>query len=383
MIHAASAEKPGDVRIGWTKTEETREAVREVLRDVDAAGAALLLVFYSPHHDPDVVAKELAASGATCAIGGSTAGEIAPEGFIHGAITAISLRGDHVRATSALLPRLDTLLPVASVATHLTRQLGLGIDQLDPSRHVWMTLFDGLGGYEDVVTPYFAQHAPRLPIIGGSVGDASDFRSTSIAYEGEARFGAGVVILLEYDRPFELLHHTHMEFSEHWHEVTSHADGGRMLTHLDGRPAVEVYADSIGADVEALGLDITGHRPFGFRFRGRPFPCSILQATRRGFRLAYSVQVGDRVNILQPVDMIGKSRELMASASRRLADRGTSPQAALLFHCFGRYLEASADGILDELFEAMDQMPLVGLNTYGEQWENRHMNHSITGIVLG
>lgn len=373
------------VRIASSRLADTRSAVNAVLDEVAADSAALVFVFYSPQHDDRAVAEILGARAGTRGIGGSTAGELSPDGFQHGSIVAFALHGDHVSAAISLIPNIAdlSLLPVMTIASELSSRLGRTIGELSSSRHVWMLLFDGLSGQEDFLTPFFASHAPRLPLVGGSFGDEEDFGRVTMVHDGTVFEGAGAVLLLEYNRPFQVLHHTHMQLSEQWYRVTSTARGGRLLRELDNRPAKRVYAEALGIDLQDLAGEITSQRPLGTRFRGRAFPCSIMNTEPEGFLLAYSVQVGDRLCLLSPLDIVDESATAMKRAVERLTADGGVPHGALLFHCLGRYLEGRQNDVLLPLFDALNQLPLAGLNTYGEQFGGRHMNHSLTGILFG
>lgn len=154
---------------------------------------------------------------------------------------------------------------------------------------------------------------------------------------------------------------------------------------LDGRPAVEVYAEALGLEPVEISSGTTGRHPLGYRFRGRVFPCSIVRTTARGhLQMAYSVEVGERMNLLEPGDLVEQSRQALDEVLTRLRDEGgAEPAGLLLFHCLGRYQEGQHDDSLDELFQAMDRAPICGLNTYGEQFWSMHMNHSLTGIAFG
>ena len=373
------------VRIAQSDAPETSHAVREVLDAVDAANAVFTFLFYSPRHDPDVIAGEFRRVAGGRGVAGSTAGEIGPRGFSHGSIVAMALHGGHTRAALRLVPQMRdfSLLRASSIAAELAQDLGHPLESLDPSRHIWILLLDGLSGREDFFTSFFSTHAPRLPLVGGSFGDEEQFTDVSLIHDGRVHQGAGAVMLLEYDRPFQVLHHTHLEFTDHWFEVTDTRQGGRVLAGLDDRPATTAYAEALGISADELTLDITGSSPFGFRFKGRPFPCSVMRVDRDEILLAYSVQRGDRLNLLHGDGLLPRSRDAIRNASTALRKSGGDPKGMLAFHCLGRYLEARRLGVIDELFTAMDQLPLAGLNTYGEQFGSRHMNHSLCGILFG
>ena len=383
-IPSASTD-PRFVRIARSENRDSYAAAREVLDDLNARDAAFTVLYYSPDHEPAEVARALGEVGDN-AFAGSSAGEISPRGFAHGTIVGMALHGDHVRATYRVVPRLDdfSLLQVSALPAELARQLNLDVDELDPTRHVWLLMLDGLSGREDFFTPFFSSHAPRLPLVGGSMAAETDFDQVTLCRGGQVLQGAGLVILLEYDRPFEVIHHTHLAFTEHWFEVTDTKKGGRTLTGLDGRRAIDVYAEALGVCAEhGLTMDVTGSAAFGLRFKGRPFPCSVMRAQDGELELAYSVQRGDKLNLLSAHGLVEKSETVVRDSLKRLREAGGDPQAMLAFHCLGRYLEAQRLNVVEELFDAMDQVPICGLNTYGEQFGSRHMNHSLCAVILG
>ena len=376
---------PGGVEVAQSSIVDSATAVHEILDQIRADEAVFSFVFFGPTHDAEVVAKAQADRVGARGVAGSTAGELSGAGFTHGGMVGLALHGAHVRAASTVVQSLGSLslMPVTNIAQDLARRIGRRAEELDPSRHMWLLLFDGLSGKEDFLTPYFARHAPRIPIVGGSVADDGEFERASLIFDGHVYEDAATVVLIEYSRPFELLHHTHMEFTEHSFEVTNTARSGRLLMELDGRPAREVYAEALGVKPCELTLELTGHRPFGYRFKGRPFPCSVMTAVEEGLLLAYSVQLGDTLHLLRPTDLVGRTRAEMRAAIDKLGARGGEPRAGLLFNCFGRYLEARFDGTVEPLAEALHQLPICGLNTYGEQFAARHMNHSLTGVLFG
>ena len=374
------------VRVATSAARDTRTAMGAVLDELGADDAVLTLLFHSPSHDAKVVAEILAARTGERSVAGTTAGEISSLGFAHDTITGIAFHGSHVRAAVGVIPRLShlSLVPVRHLAVDLAERLGLDPAELDPASHAWLLLVDGLSGQEDLVTPFFARFAQHLPLVGGSLADEDQFDTVILSHDGQTYSDAAAVILLEYTRPFELIHHTHMEMTEHFFEVTRVSQGGRVIEELDGRTAVEAYAAALGIEPEDVTIEVTGFHPLGRRFRGRAFPCSIMQPLPDGsFHMAYSVQHGERLHLLEPVDMVEKSAAVMSEALDRLHARGATPQAALLFNCMGRYIEMQTCDLVDPVFEALHQAPLCGLNTYGEQFATMHMNHSLTGIVFG
>jgi hypothetical protein len=375
------------VRVGYCSDADTETAVHGVLDDLQAEASTLSLVFFSPDHDEDVVRKVLDGRVGANAVAGSTAGEISTEGFSQGTIVGLSLHGPDVRAAVDIVPNLDelSLVPLVHLPEQFARRIGRDRSQLDPDRHVWLFLVDGLSKSEDLLTPFFMQASPDINLVGGSLSDGNAYEQTHLAHFGRLYDNAAAIALLEYNRPFSVIHGNHMKFTDRWLEVTSVSSGGRCLERINGHSAVHAYADALGVTRDDVTTDLTAIHPLGFRFRGRPFVCSIIEPTDQGaLRLANPVHSGERLNVLEPTDLVEHTRATLADAVAQLGlPAGDSPQGMLLFNCIARYREARQNGTLAALGDVFAQYPVAGFNSLGEQHGAMHTNHSLTGIAFG
>lgn len=390
---ATLEEQPGAAgatpfRAGFSGRSDTVEAVDAVLDQLRADEAALTFLFFSPDHDAEAISKRLDRRTGPRGVAGTTAGELSrTHGFTRGGISGVSLHGPEVRATVDVIPRLDelSLVPVEQLPSQFAGRLGLDAEELSPERHLWFLLADGAAGAEDLLTPFFVRGAPSTQLVGGTLGDGSTFEGASIVFHGRRYTNAAALVLLEYDRPFELFHHQHMQFREPTFEVTGVARGGRVIETLDGERAVDVYADALDVAPEELNRITLATHPLGFRFRGQPLVCSISGILDGGFlRMSKTVHPGDELRVLEPGNLIESTRSEVSDAIGAFRERhGRDCRGALFFHCFGRYLEARSEGTVDALADALGQLPFAGLNTYGEQYEAMHTNHTLTGALFG
>jgi hypothetical protein len=365
---------------------DTSRAVGRVLDDLRADEAQLTFLFFGSEHDESIVREELDRRAGERAVAGTTAGELSSLGFTQNAIVGMSWGGPRVRATIDVITNLRelSLVPLVHLSEQLARRIDRSREDLDPDRHIWILLPDGLSGSEDLLTPFFMQSAPETNLVGGSLGDGLEYDEARLLHHGRSYGDAAAVVLLEYDRPFELIHDNHMEFTDRWLEVTRVSAGGRVIEQLDGRPARDAYAEILEQSPDELDLSVTARHPLGFRFRGRPFVCSIVQQRDDGFLMANSVHEGARLNVLEPGDLVTRTREVVRETAESMRDDcGHLPHGMLAFHCLGRYLQAEQAGQLSSLAEALTQYPVAGLNTYGEQYRSMHTNHSLTGVLFG
>ena len=379
-------EKNTSVRVANNSIADTASAIDQLLGDLEAGDAELTLVFYGVSHDDQIIARALDRATGARGVAGTTAGELNCSGFSHDSLTGISFHGEGVRASVEMIPQLHqlSLVPIVHLPDKLVRGIGRTKKQLDPTRHLWLFMVDGLSGKEGLLTPFFMQAAPRIGLVGASLGDDEQFNEAHIAHHGRVYRDAAAAILLEYDGPFVAFKHTHMELTDRQVEVTKVSGGGRLLEQLDGQVSQVAYAAALGIDPSEVTQTLVSKYPLGYRFRGRPFPVSILQVHNDGaFRLGSSVQYGEQLNILEPDHLIDRTRESLQEVVSQLTDNGHKAEAMLLFHCLARFIEAKEQDGTDALAEALCQVPVCGLNTYGEQYETMHMNHSLTGVIFG
>ncbi len=374
------------VRVASTSKSDTSRAIETLLDELDAASAKLTLVFYGINHDDQEIARVLDRVTGARGVAGTTAGELNCQGFASGSMTGISFHGPGVRAAVEIIHQLRqlSLVPIVHLPDKLARGIERSSNELDPSRHLWLFLVDGVSGKEGLLTPFFMQSAPRVGLVGASLGDGGEYVQARLVHHGRVYRDAAAAILLEYDRPFRTFRHTHVALTERQLEVTKVSQGGRCIEQLDGNLALVSYAEALGLDPSEITQSVIATHPLGYRFRGRPFPVSVVQIHDDGsFRVANSVQYGEKLNILEARDLVGSTRMCLEQMLDEIADDGGDLLGMLLFHCLSRHIEATATGQLDELGDALCQGPICGLNTYGEQFETLHLNHSLTGVLFG
>src|SRR5439155_21480494 len=95
---------------------------------------------------------------------------------------------------------------------------------------------------------------------GSAATELGSTRQSFVWAMGEAIAGAGVVVLLESDLPFEAVTSSHLVASDVKTVVTGAV--GRTISELDGRPA----AERLDALVAELGDQLDGQRPSEYSF---------------------------------------------------------------------------------------------------------------------
>lgn len=381
-------ERPGDadVRVASNSNPVTEQAIRRLLAELDAERAALTLVFYGSNHDDHVLARELDKATGARGVAGTSSGELNSAGFARGTMSGISFHGDGVRAAVEIIPQLRqlSLIPVVHLPTKLIMSIDRQPQELDPKRHLWLFLLTGASGKEDLLTPFFMSAAPRVNLVGATLGFDGSTQKARLIHQGRVYKDAAATLLLEYDGDFEAFHHTHVVMTEQRLEVTRTGRNGRLIQRLDGKPALQAYSQALGLDPADVDRTVFARHPLGYRFRGQPFPISVANSLPDGTLVVGStVQHGQTLALLEAKDLVESSRACLEHVISRVSPHEQDPAAMLLFHCTMRDIEARQSGQLDALAEALSQAPLCGLNCRGEQFATMHMNHSMTGVVFG
>jgi hypothetical protein len=96
-------------------------------------------------------------------------------------------------------------------------------------------------------------------------------------------------------------------------------------------------------------------------------------------QMACAIDEGVVLRMTRAGDLVATTREALDRASSQVG----GIRGLIAFNCLGRYIEAEARGLLDDLGRVYEAHPVVGFNTYGEQYYALHMNHTLTGLALG
>ncbi len=346
-----------------------------------------VLYFSHPRHDFGAVAAEIQERFPDAlTVGCTTMGEIGPSGLTQGAVVGLAL-GSPCRAAAVCIPSLCRFRfeDGARLVGELSDQLGLEQGGISASRHVLVTLTDGLSGMEEILVASIGACLPTVPLVGGSAGDGTRFEQTLVAMGGQAHQGAAVVMLLEPAVPFHAFQLHHYRPSAGRVVVTRAEPKRRLVSGLNGRPAAVVLAELFGISVEQLrsggALETARHGiQFAFHVGGTHYMRSVMTVQDHALLLGGAVEEGSILTVMEAGDIVEATRDGVGAAVKSLAGE---PAVMLAFNCGGRLLEAKDRGVLQAFSEATCPHPCVGFTTYGEQFGSMQVNHTLTALLLG
>jgi hypothetical protein len=344
----------------------------------------VVLVFATCRLDPVEAAAALTAALAPARVVGCTSARELAGASVEGTVVAVVLGPPHLRVGVGLADRLAAgpLGAGRAAVVAAAAELGLSVEQLDSRRHVGVALVDGMSAAAEGLGLGSAAAAPRIGIVGGASSAVRDqAASTPVFVDGRGHSDAGVVVLIETDRRFAVLLCEHMVPTLARVVVTGAEPGRRRVTELDGYPAAQRYlavVRELGAE-GALDAQLVAEFPFAMYVDGRPYVRTIRSVDGDDLCLAAAVDQGAVLRIMRPSDLVARTAAALDDARRRVGEL----DLVLAFSCTARNLEAERKRTRAALDRAYATAPLVGFDSFGEQFGPLLVNHTLVALVVG
>ena len=370
------------------RTSVPARSPRQVADDLAARLApspgTLVLAFVSSRLPPDEVAVELEHRLRPATVVGCTSiGEIAGPAAV-GTAAAVAIATPALRFGVGLTGELarGPLQAGRAAVIAAAGALGLSPDDLDPSRHVALTLVDGRSAFAEGFCLGTAATSPRIAFVGGSSSEEIGGPPRSAIFAGGvAHRDAGLVIVLEAKLSFEVITSEHMVATPVRTVVTGADPARRAIYELDGYPAASRYQQLIrelGAE-GPLDNDLASSFPFAVYIGGKPYVRSVREVIGEELRLAAVVDEGAVLRIMRPGDLVAQTRHALAGTRSRLGELS----AVITFSCQGRNIEARSRGAHAALDDIYASLPVVGFHSFGEQAGPLLVNHTLAALALG
>lgn len=371
------------VRVASTNARDPMLAATTLASQLGLEDLGCVLFFCSTEYDLGRlgIALEHVFAGVTVC-GCTSAGEITPDGYGRGCITAIGFDRRYFSIDCALISELDQfqLQDAQDVIDGLLttcRDAGLA-----PIKgHTFaMTLLDGLSSREELVLATLNSALGTIPQFGGSAGDDEKLANTHVFYEGRFHTSAATVLLVNTTLDFRVFS-THHMVAEDQKLVVTRADAkSRTVFELNAEPAADVYARAMGVSRDSLNRETFALRPLGVRIGGHYFVRSVQRVNPDASMTFYcAVETGIVMTSMSPQSLLDSVRAQIEASERVVG----SPLVTIGCDCFLRRLEAELTGVVDEVSDFLRHHKVIGFNTYGEQFNGMHINQTFTGVVIG
>ena len=290
-----------------------------------------------------------------------------------------------------------------NAAAEATNKALLDADRIgEQPELVWVSATPG--SEEDIVEGIQDIIGAEIPIIGGSAADNS-VSGDWLVFDGTSTESEGVIVSVLFpSRPISFAYQNGYSPTEKQGRVTKAK--GRTVEEIDGKPAMDVYAEWTGGAVPTVpagqGSDaILGAStlwPLGREINqvGQvPFYLLAHPATAHesgAMDLFATVEEGEELTLMNGtkqslVERAGRVAAL-ARETGRMSDAPIS--GALMIYCGGCMLSVQDEipEVVSGVNDALGGAPFLGAFTFGEQGAllnagNRHGNLMISCIVFG
>ncbi|MDD2058297.1 FIST signal transduction protein [Pseudomonas sp. GD03860] len=342
-----------------------------------------VLFFCSASYDLPALAVALQQSFGGIRLAGCTsAGEITPQGYGRGCVTALGF--DH-RQFSIAAERIDAMEQFSLFqAQAMVERLVTGCrsNSLAPIKgHSFaLTLLDGLSSREETVLAALSAALGDIPHFGGSAGDDNQLSHTHVYFEGAFHNGAAVVLLVNTGLDFEVFTTHHLEPRDEKLVVTRADRQLRRVHELNAEPAAEEYARLIGIAVAELDHRVFAAHPLAVRLNDRYYVRAI-QQVHDDLSLSFycAVENGIVLTAMRPGPMLANLRNLFDGLQQRLGPL----LVTIGCDCFLRRLELEGSDNLAAVGTYLRSQQVLGFNSYGEQFNGTHINQTFTGVAIG
>ena len=179
---------------------------------------------------------------------------------------------------------------------------------------------------------------------------------------------------------FEVFSHHHLQADNEKLVVTQVSPDLRVVHELNAEPAALEYCRINGLKLEDLNSRTFAMHPLAVQVGDQLYIRSI-QKVNDDLSLTFFCAIDAGV-VLTKMTSSGLLQHTPTIFSR-LTDAVGEIQLLIGFDCIHRRIEVSERDIADEMSVMYSKHNVIGFNTYGEQINGLHLNHTFTGVAIG
>lgn len=371
------------IRTACSKASDARQAAQELWRELEPITAACVIFFCSSDYELEELANSLSElSQDVPVVGCTTAGEISPWGMTQSTITAFGLPAEQFVVETILFNKLasfsadqafDTVKEKVQVLENRAITSAAG-------QSFALSLLDGMSIREELVLKSLNEALNGIPLVGGSAGDNLNFGDTYVYYQGVFYNDAAVMILVNTVCPFEVMSNHHFVADSEKLVVTRADPLNRVALEFNAEPAALEYCRIMGLSLEQLNPRIFSLYPLAVQV-GENLYIRSIQQINDDLSLTFFCAIDTGVVLTKAKDggIISHFKGMM----RDVCDSIGEPQLVIGYNCIHRCIEVDEKKLTLELSQLYQDHHVIGFNTYGEQCDGLHMNHTFTGVAIG
>lgn len=238
---------------GDDSADNARLAAQELKTSLAGHEPVAVAYFASTNYDAGVLAREMRdAFPGAATFGCSSAGEFTDGRMLRQSVAAMAFTADVMeRVDVAAMAGIDRDADAtARLLAKLETKIGGKLGDLDFRRSIGFILVDGLADATDRIVERLGELSDVIFIGGCAADDIRRVQKTTVFADGEAFENGAVLALLRPRGPFMPLKTQSIEIGSETMLATRVDVKNRVIYEFDGRPAVQVYAEAMGLDID-------------------------------------------------------------------------------------------------------------------------------------
>lgn len=370
------------LRAGSDQTNP-EQAAREIHDCLNGHDSACIVFYCSANYRLDLLSKELnSLFHDVCIIGCTSAGEITPFGYRKNTIAAFSLPKSDFAVETVLIEDLahfseqEAQLLVANMVDRLRSKAVAPIT----GNSFALSLLDGMSIREELILRALSAGLSDIPLVGGSAGDNLNFEDTRVYFDGEFKPRSAILALINTNCPFHVFSTHHLTSQQDKLVVTSASPYERVVYELNAEPAALEYCRVYGLSIDDLSIETFALHPLAVHINGESYVRAV-QKLNDDLSLTFfcAMDVGGVLTKMTSGGLLEHSKLVLQDVAEEIGE----PQIIIGYDCIHRRCETDKLGIVTPMSELYAQYRMIGFNTYGEQLDGMHLNHTLTGVAIG
>ncbi|HJL15118.1 MAG TPA: FIST N-terminal domain-containing protein [Sandaracinaceae bacterium LLY-WYZ-13_1] len=374
-----------------SRAETAEQVATDLVEGLSGAEPKLALAIVPAERDQPAIARALRdklPKGTRLAYATSGA-PIGPRGVQTDAAMLAALGGD-LEVGLGFVEGLseDAVSAGLSVMKRAAEDLGVRPSHLDENKTLGIVVDDGIRFKKEELLLGLLDANAGLRLVGGGASDGRMPGQAPIArlgIDGQVASDSAMVLLLHTDAKWWTFRHHAYEPTGETLTITKVDDTSLRVLEIDGRPAVQRYAELLGVGPDELEFG----KPKGFTDRptamrvGREYFMRGPWKPMDDGSILYSNLILDDTE-LELMKLVPLADSLSRFVTEEIPRRVGPPTGALYFNCYGRFLLEQATGIRDAVDAAYRSgPPAAGLNAVFELYNGFQINSSLTGVAFG
>lgn len=345
---------------------------------------SLTVVFLSPDYDPAEFGTALHEAGVRRAVGAVTSRVIGSLGVEASGVAGFHLpQGRFAVAYGLLENAASSGLPAVREEV---RRLRAALDSSGGDGHLFaMLLVDATARCEERLVALIGMELNGIPLVGGSAGD-SYFNlvpaarvERPILHGGRAHKGAAVLCLVRSATPLAAYCHHHYLPTLQRIVITDADPARRLVRAIDGRRALDVYAEKCGCRTPPRDVLDLAPYPLMIRIGGQYYTRGPQRIFADGsIEFACAIEPGLVAAVGQPGDMVASLAGLFESMQSRIG----RPELVIGADCAARTAYMERRELTTEVTALFERNHVAGFASLGEQFNTIHVNNSFTCLGL-